>query len=84
MNSFKAPTIFSNQGSQYRTSIGRIGRYIPYWYAYRYRNINVSYGLNTGCISHVSAIPANFGQYQPVPGVLARTEKSFIYLFILF
>ena len=31
----------------------------------------------------VSVIPANFGHYQPVSGVLAGTEKN-LYLFIYF
>ena len=40
-------------------------------------------GLNTGRTSHVPAIPANFGQYRPVPGVPAGTEK-FFFLFLSF
>ena len=32
----------------------------------------------------IPAVPANFGQYRPVPDVLAGTEKSFYFLFIFF
>ena len=38
-------------------------------------------GKNTGRTGLVPAIPANFGQYQPVSGVPAGTEKSFFILF---
>ena len=41
-------------------------------------------GLNTGHTGHVLTILANFGQYQPILGVLANTGKSFILFFILF
>ena len=42
-------------------------------------------GKNTGCTSLVPAVPANFGQYRPVPGVPAGTEKSFYFLsFVIF
>ena len=37
-------------------------------------------GLNTG---HVLAIPVDFEQYQPIPGVPAGTEKK-LFLFIYF
>ena len=37
-------------------------------------------GKNTG---RTGLVPANFGQYRPVPGVPTDTEKSF-YLFIFF
>ena len=40
-------------------------------------------GLNTGHTSHVPVILANFGQYQPVSGVPAGTEKSFFFFFFL-
>ena len=29
-------------------------------------------------------VPANFGQYRPVPGVQAGTEKSFFFFFLSF
>ena len=39
-------------------------------------------GLSTG---HVLAILANFGQYWPVSGIPADTEKSFFFLsFVIF
>ena len=43
-------------------------------------------GLNTGCTGHVPAIPANFGQYRPVPSVPAGTEKCFFFIksFVIF
>ena len=41
-------------------------------------------GLNTGRTSHVPVIPANFEQYQPVPGVSADTEKIFFFFFLSF
>ena len=37
---------------------------------------------NTGCTGLVSTVPDNFGQYRPVPGVLASTEKIFLFYFI--
>ena len=32
----------------------------------------------------IPAVPANFGQYRPVPGVPAGTEKSFFFFFLSF
>ena len=34
---------------------------------------------NTG---RTGLVPANFGQYRPIPGVLAGTEKSFYFYFL--
>ena len=41
-------------------------------------------GKNTGHTGLVPAVPANFGQYWPVPGVPAGTEKSFFFFFLSF
>ena len=38
---------------------------------------------NTGCTGLVPAVLANFGQYRPVPGVPAGTEKSFFFFKVL-
>ena len=40
-------------------------------------------GKNTGRTGLVPAIPANFGQYRPVPGVPADTKKSFYFFYFL-
>ena len=39
---------------------------------------------NTGHTGHVPAVPVNFGQYRPVPGVLAGTEKNLFIFFLKF
>ena len=41
-------------------------------------------GKNTGRTGHVPAVPANFGQYRPVPGVPAGTRKKFFFFFLSF
>ena len=41
-------------------------------------------GLSTGHTGHVLAISANFGQYWPVLGVPADTEKKFFFFFLSF
>ena len=38
-------------------------------------------GKNTGHTGLVPAVLANFGQYRPVPGVPADTEKIFFFFF---
>ncbi|XP_065618217.1 receptor-like protein EIX2 isoform X1 [Quercus suber] len=70
------------QGSRYRTGTGRTGRYVPYRLHTGIKTLTFRTGLNTSRTGHVLAIPANFGQYRPIPGVLAGTEKSFFYFFI--
>ena len=61
----------------YRT--GRYGLNIPYRPAIRY--------TRPPCFvpEKIPAVPANFGQYQPVPGVPTSIEKSFFFLsFVIF
>ena len=41
-------------------------------------------GKNTGRTGLVPAVPANFGQYRPISGVPAGTEKSFYFIFLSF
>ena len=38
-------------------------------------------GKNTSRTGLVPAVPVNFGQYRPVPGVPAGTEKSIFFFF---
>ena len=40
-------------------------------------------GKNTGRTGLVPAVPANFGQYRPVPGVPAGKENFFFFFFFL-
>ena len=60
----------------YRT--GWYGRNIPYQPAIRYAR--PPYFVP----EKIPAVPANFGQYQPVSGVPASTEKSFFFFFFFF
>ena len=57
---------------------GRTGRNILYRPAIRY--------TRPPCfvLEKIPAVPANFGQYRPVPGVPAGTEKSLFYFIFLF
>ena len=62
--------------------IDRTGRNIPYRPAIRYtRPPLFRTGKNTG---RTDLVPSNFGQYRPVPGVPAGTEKSFLFIFFIF
>ena len=40
-------------------------------------------GKNIGRTGHVSAVPVNFGQYWPIPGVPAGTEKKFLFFIFI-
>ena len=39
---------------------------------------------NIGRTGHVLAVPVNFGQYRPIPGVPPVQKKSFLLLLLLF
>ena len=69
----------ANQGSKYRT-----GRYVPYRYVYRYRNINVLYWFKyrpyRPCTGHT-------GQFRAISTDTRRTgqyRKKFLFYFLSF
>ena len=67
-----------NQCCQFRT--------VPAGTAGIYRTGQQSGTFDPPCFvpEKIPAVPANFGQYRPVPGVPAGTEKSFFILFFFF
>ena len=80
---FKKIYMASFQGSQYRTDTGR---YVPYWYIFQYRNINVLYWFkywpNWPCTGHT-------GQFRVILNGIGcigryRKKKIYIYIYIFF
>ena len=68
----------------------RTGQYVPYRPVYTIpasKSVRLTTlfrtGKNIGRTGHVSAVPVNFGQYWPIPGVPAGTEKKFLFFIFI-
>ena len=70
--------VILNQGSQYRTGTNRTDMYTGI------ETSTFRIGLNTGCIGHILAIPANFRQYRPVQKKVCLFVFFYFIFFLLY